>query len=385
MGVIATLSQNIDTPNETFELLFDYEFLTAAGVLVVKLDGQQIGAVTAPPTLKGIFIRERVLVNDPVLMGLVNKLLSFELIPGSPVDVKLANAGVFKNLSDFDDPRATVNAKIYDDFSRKVIELSDSDSDPFFASLSIVSDGTFANDMASIATAELPPIVGPIAGTFNSIEGTDSIRNYPVASSQADALGGYRIIYTGPGPAPTDPVAIDLALNITGSLEFVGPDDSATVTVLVGFSSSHVEIYPLFSSTILHRMRGPGTVDSGGLRGWQGLPEDIFPDDATAQLPGGKKVGVVTREIIKNFVYAPVNSVLAMQFMLFTTVSSLGNPIDEEPNVGAIADFLNTMEGVLTSSTPGIEIVPVTDGVVPEAQDINYGLAGGWFNTDTPG
>ena len=72
------LAQQIDTPNSSFVISFDYRFLDAGGGLAVELGGQTIA--TIPARAMSSYAHEDILVNDPGLMDRTDVELKFGLV-----------------------------------------------------------------------------------------------------------------------------------------------------------------------------------------------------------------------------------------------------------------------------------------------------------------
>lgn len=87
-----TLSQLVETPDQTFRVQFDYAFLTADGTLDVALDAQTLDSLTSPldsdiDSAIAQFERFSVDVDDASLQGLTDAL--FELRFDGPADAQV--------------------------------------------------------------------------------------------------------------------------------------------------------------------------------------------------------------------------------------------------------------------------------------------------------
>lgn len=78
-GSPASLSQQISTGSDPFEVVFDYLFETTEGELTVLLGGIELGAITAPAILAGGFSTASFQVGDPALLELADATLTFLL------------------------------------------------------------------------------------------------------------------------------------------------------------------------------------------------------------------------------------------------------------------------------------------------------------------
>ncbi len=78
-GSPAAITQTIDTPNQPFDIVFDYEFLTTAGQITVTLDGDDLFTIDASATVIGQreqFVGE---VTDQAYFGLLDMDLTITL------------------------------------------------------------------------------------------------------------------------------------------------------------------------------------------------------------------------------------------------------------------------------------------------------------------
>lgn len=78
-GSPVTLSQLLDTPAGSFDLLFDYDFLTTDPLaeLTIEMNGIPLGTLTAPSELVGDWTTHSIRVGDASLLGQSDVTLSF--------------------------------------------------------------------------------------------------------------------------------------------------------------------------------------------------------------------------------------------------------------------------------------------------------------------
>jgi len=104
----AAISQTVSTPDNAFDLTFDYRFLTTTGTLTVELADNTLTSIAAPGTVSDTFTTETVPVGGP-LPGLDNVTLAFTLEgpTGSSVVIddivfpELGNGGFLLGLNDW--------------------------------------------------------------------------------------------------------------------------------------------------------------------------------------------------------------------------------------------------------------------------------------------
>jgi hypothetical protein len=85
------LTQIINTPNQSFQIIFDRRFMTSAGTLLVSLNGLVIHKLAGS---QDTWVREKIYVNDVSLMGLQGVEFKLELLPGSNAAVAVWNIGI---------------------------------------------------------------------------------------------------------------------------------------------------------------------------------------------------------------------------------------------------------------------------------------------------
>ncbi|MGB2823993.1 MAG: PEP-CTERM sorting domain-containing protein, partial [Phycisphaerae bacterium] len=88
-GSPVTLSQEVATPVDKFELAFDYEFLSTdpTCTLTVEIEDVVVATLTAPDTLVGDWTRHATVIDDPTLTGLDPAVL--ELTYDGPTGTQL--------------------------------------------------------------------------------------------------------------------------------------------------------------------------------------------------------------------------------------------------------------------------------------------------------
>ncbi len=92
------LYQVISTPDGSFELSFDYQFLTTTGTLDVLLDSVVLGSIHAPAASAGVPSSFRLIVNDAMLFGLEDAVLAFRFDGPTDSQILLSNVGCFGRL-----------------------------------------------------------------------------------------------------------------------------------------------------------------------------------------------------------------------------------------------------------------------------------------------
>lgn len=99
-GSPATLTQDVDIPNDPFNLTFDYRFTTSTGALSVLLGGQLIGRVLeASAFTSSDFLRAVFEIDDPALLGATGQPLTFQIDGPTGSSVLLDNV-VFPGIFD---------------------------------------------------------------------------------------------------------------------------------------------------------------------------------------------------------------------------------------------------------------------------------------------
>jgi hypothetical protein len=340
----AQLSQSINTPNGTFMVIFDYKFTTTAGSLELLLNNNSITNIAAPPTLTGGFTRVELLVNNPIVMGLTGANFTFKLHPGSLSEAQLRNILIPNFLLP---PRGVyVFAKTIVSGQELVAEFTHT------AAAIVQSESPPAPNgiVRAVAAADIP-VFGSSDVSSLSRDQTASINAGKTAEAIARATNHFQVIYTGQGSPPAGPVAVNLGLNITGSLDVRG-GATAKVEPLAWLYNQNADGVLLFNGSV--RLT-PFLSFDGSFSS-----TDIVNDDtSSAFFPTGRKVLVVARALYDNIFHAPVGATVALELELKTTTTDV-----------AIADFFHTMGGQLSSNVPGIQFVPLPGGApTPMAVD----------------
>jgi hypothetical protein len=337
----AQLSQSINTPNGTFIVIFDYKFTTTAGSLELLINNNSITNIPAPPTLAGGFTRVELLVNNPIVMGLTGANFTIRLNPGSLSSVEMRNVLI---------PLFTLPPREVYVFAQTIASGQEIVQEMTAATAAIVQSSSPAGPNAvtqAFAAADLPFDGSTILGAFGGA--VPAIFNPPAMSSRAKADGAnrFQVIYTGQGVPPSGPVPINLALNISGSLDLeMNASNVGEAGVFAGAG-----LWSLFGGVNL--FSGHVELNSAGVSSSSDFSAGSLVDDdaSSAFFPTGRKVSVVATKSIDNMFYLPVGATVALS-MRFDT-GTVGD---------AIADFSHTMGGKLSSSIPGIQIVPVAAG-----------------------
>jgi hypothetical protein len=409
----AQISQTINTPNGSYMIFFDYRFTTTTGSLDLLINGIPIANIPAPPTVSGAFTRAEVLVNNTALMGQNNATFTMRLNPGSLSDIFLK--GIFSPLFGISITTggAFVNVKTDLDVDHLL------PGDPSLGG-SDFEFGTFtAPAVASVARANATESGSGSASALASPFG--GVQWAMAAAAQATqrkstgyAEGTASIGYIVSGHSLLPPV-VNFQLNLTGVFDLIGNFSQQNGTEAVLFLEVIVStLRALVRTTTMKIVLTPGTRDVADivpltarfdhindLAIINGLVAILNPnsdndgdgvlnsqDQCPVTLPGAtvNSSGCAQGEFASGparitFTPTPPNGPpdtsrrynVNIQYALPTLLYGLiGEPVSITLNSpsylevivasafnGTIsADFSNSFAGSLSTSTPGVQLVP---------------------------
>ena len=404
------LSQVLDTPNESYDVLFDHKFLTTTGVLLAELippagsglSPRILTSVQAIPDLPGVFTRERILVNETEWMGLQGATLQISLVPGSSSGALVSNIGI--------------QGPSFETSPRAVVELSNSiaDNDP---ATNPVYEGEFEGSVVAPFTVESmlvtelgnPTVVATSAARAELIVGgpldgailakpsarvaapthlSSSVRYSALAS--AKGIHHYMAVPedpSNPPPAGTN-VDVSVAWNLTGTLHpglkrtdlpQVTGMGSANVDVIISIRSNHAHIAPFTGSISGKSLYAEFPADEvcceiDGDDDYANAEDtgEAFLEDSAGEV----RVAVASNRLISGIISVPVFSLLEAEYDVDASVGGHASSLDEVlSNPSALFD--QTLELELLTTTPGFKIVPLIEGEPPSENQPPIADAGG--------
>ena len=141
--------QAITTPDSSFDLSFDYQFLTTTGTLDVLLDSVVLGTIRAPVAIPDEPSTFNLIVNDPSLFSLENAVLTFRF--DGPTDSQILLSNVFLTTVLVNDaPTVALTNNI-----TSLAENTDTSSRTRVADV-VVTDDTLGTHVMSLSGADAP-------------------------------------------------------------------------------------------------------------------------------------------------------------------------------------------------------------------------------------
>ena len=401
-----TLTQTINTPAQSYEILFDHRFSAPTGVLVLTLipplssgiAPEILQVVQAPADLPGYFTRVRTLVNNVTLMDLVGATLEVKLLPGSPAGAQITNVGVYEA------PAGSfgfaTSALLWNEFRDSVFGSDVDEIQNFGATAAEISNvKQFAGDVDVVgtSTAKSELIVGgPFDGvtkvgtlakldlpTFPTvIDNTPQFIDRVSYRHEAEGKGShsFRVVPDDPSNPPPAGTLVDvnLAWSFSGSLSpgiRVPLSPSAFNTLgdsyvfgAVALNTKHTAQSLFFGKIVATGVYSDlccaiiGLHDFANAEAFNEAFIDVDPDT------GHPVVGVESNRTLMNVVKVPVFDSISTDYQMLVAMDgsiSEGDEIAANP----FAKFDQSFELVLSTDTPGVRIVPAVNGPSDDDND----------------
>ena len=400
---IADISQRIDTYNGTFMIWFDYRFSTIAGSLEVLINDAVVATIPAPANLAPTFQQARITVNDPVLMGLDNAILTLRLKPGSLANLLVASiysprfrkfnwfgfSNGIRASGDFDCANQSAGTAPYFPAVRGKADLG-------FQAVAGFRHANGADSIDSTASALTSPF--GVQWGFRA-SATASQNQLCTRSGLARNLETYYVVtgsVAGPVPLVMD-LIIDGKITFQGDFAQDSPGTEAQVRVYPHlYSERYRDDLRIRPATIVVGVddRNVGDIELSGslIKAVQENPDMILVTDKTSDSPSASLTVDVNEAMVSSeTIYAPVGDLISVEiqeecsafcFLDQRRNSEVAVTVDPEFNGTVDADFLNTFTADLTTTAFGVKLVPQNS--IPDFQ-INVGHSGAWFNPATVG
>lgn len=398
-GTPVALTQAITTPNESYEILFDYRFLTESGRLVVSLDGVPLREITAPSPVTGLR-RERIYVNDVSLMDLENVEFRFEVLPASDVVLEVTNIGIPK-IAPATVGKELLKVHIDTDYienpSRALVKFeADQEEIPVlptsnvrvevtheelltgeesigaagFAELTLLGELRFGAGGAAFDS--VPLINDPSMALPNAVE-------IGVVNGRIEVNHPYRVqLVAGSAPPPDGIVDVDWRVGLRGELEVaqsipclhpVEPNPTkAEFTATASVSQRNHALQSFWAASarllgginFLHLTPGLENEEAEQFADNELDPANFIDFPPSQDADTARRVFLEIGTEVEDIAHAQVGEVIGITWVFKWTAQILTDAPDGDCPAGyAIVDFLDTFTGSPTSDTPGIEFVPV--------------------------
>ena len=363
----ASITQTIDTPNNSFMIFLDHRFTTTTGQLEVLIDGDVVATIDPPATISKTFATTKILVNDTNLMGLTGTDLTLRLNPGSLAEVFLrgifgpnfsALAGCFGPLGFIDTACHTSEVSTSVGLGLgECADATDHDEGPILylaqASNGLAVGSDNANASGTALSASFGPLFGGVQWTLAA--SAASLTAPSCAKTETDVDLTY-IITGASGP----PVPMDQQLLLTGVIELTGNFAQAgagtralvriPTDVVIQESENELHLGFDITPTGLDTSVQPNNLPPILSANPQSIVETITP------LPNGResrRYDIAIQYTFVSHLLAQVGQYVHLQ-VGHTTVEVSADP----GFAGSVtADFTQTFISTVTTSAPGVQIV----------------------------
>ncbi len=342
-------------------IFFDYRFTTTTGSLDLLINGTPIANIPALPTVLVTFTHAEILVNNTALMGQNNAVFTMRLNPGSLSDIFLQGivSPVFgiSDLSGSAWAYVEVNLDSTGPRSPSTHEIGEDREDvvgaPATKSLAKANASESASGSATALSSPFGGVQWAMAAAAQASQRTS------VGAVQVTA-GTY---YTVSGHSALPPV-VNFQLNLTGVFQLAGDfsqqtGTSAIIRVHTAITTPRATVPIVQAFEILLT---PGTrlasevVVSPHLAAILNPSMITFtPTPPTGPPDTSRRYDINIQHSFPNSLYGLVGEKVAL---VLPDPSSLAVVVAPAFNGGVSADFSQSFSGTLSTSTPGVQLVP---------------------------
>jgi hypothetical protein len=386
-GTPVALTQIINTPNQSFQIIFDRRFMTSAGTLLISLNGLVIHKLAGS---QDTWVREEIYVNDVSLMGLQGVEFKLELLPGSDAAAAVWNIGIPEGR-DLSPPNVSFELTTSNSYNREpsgeqVVGKTEKTLDPAppGSRLEIVDDDRLnaLERLFSDAYSELISLSGEVRfGVAASAEdGCIPVLGDPCGNEASDLLAQptlkntvrFKIEADPSMPPPSGPVDVGWDVTISGLLESGRERCAASLFGQAFVSATHVQRQLLWWGQAHVSWNAPPEPPRVHLT----PPEDLFIPPSTPtwdrndwievapQFGAGQSFVVAHFADLKTAMHLPVGTIATLEWELtaFAFSAETRDLGVQGPSDYCVVDFLRTFQVTPISNTPGVRFVAVDDG-----------------------
>lgn len=381
------LTQIIDTPNQSFQIVFDRKFLTPAGTLVVSIDGTTISETT-PSVSPDPITRETIYINDVTLMGLQDVELRIELQPGSIAELLLYGIGITQWAGPADSVVADVAVEhdYVDPVSGQLVQAEDSDGSKLSpgerveaATEALLSEFERLSVSAFAARSVLVDEIsfGLRATVFDNAacaDGAcgDNLADFPkaIAGGTGNNVREIVVIYMLEADPeaeipPSGLVDLGWVMNVGGSLESSSRECVASIDVEMSFQAEYVAEQVIWEGKAALFGEGSGAPAVLSLNPF-GDRDPSVPSwqqndwlEVAPQFGDGTNFFIDHRVDLSGVAHLPVD---ATANLILKFRGSVGSSLQEGDPCYGVVEFLDTFEVTPVTGVPGTRLVAPDDG-----------------------